>query len=215
MLSLKIRSSLAASAVLFVLALSPVHAQNAAATATASNIAWSSSDTRTDLMSKATTYFSTTQGDFVNKTSMMASAPPVPTSRTVMEAKANNLSAQFNYVLGGIPDPEVTLAGGQKLFGACEPHNCVGNKAFVVTDVSGGAVQAAGFLGPRCGASRKTDLDQQLAPGCDAVPTLTIFYTDKQARKSDLSLEIIKWARQKVIADGRFKAVKIEERFVH
>jgi len=214
MLSLKIYSPLTAGAILLAIGLSPAYAQKSAATTTPSNIGWSSSDTRAQLMSKASTYFSTTQGDFVNKNAMMVAAPPAPASRVVMEAKANNLSEQFNYVLGGIPDPEVTLAGGQKLFGACEPHNCVGNKAFVVTDASGGAVQAAGFLGPKCGASRKADPGQQLALGCDAIPTLTIFYTDKQARKPGLSLDIIKWARQKVIADGRFKSVKIEERFV-
>jgi hypothetical protein len=73
--------------------LSPVQAP----TTTPSNIAWSSSGTRTDLMSKVSTYFSTTRGDFVNKNSMMAAAPRAPASRTVMEAKASNLSAQFNY----------------------------------------------------------------------------------------------------------------------
>ena len=199
MSSIKTRWQAAAGAA-FVAVLSIAHAQSPVAT-TSSGIAWSSSDTRTDLMSKVSTFFSTAQGDFVNK--------------SAMEAKASNVSEQFNYVLGGIPDPETILASGRILFGACEPHNCVGSKVFVVTDTSGEVVQAAGFLGPKCGPSRQADPGQQLSPGCDDVPTLTIFYAGNQARKPELSLEIVEWARQKISDSGRFKTVKTEERFIH
>lgn len=215
--SLTLKGKLLAACLVFsasAFVLGGAFAQDAGAAKSKSDAyAWSNPGPREQLAQKAQSYFASTQGDFVNKIAMSRALDKTPSK----DAQATSLGTQFNYVFTGVPDAETTLDGGEKLYSGCEAHNCVGNKAFLVTNPSSGAVEAAGFLGMLCGDARKNGPEpgQNSGATCDSTPTLTIFYPDRQSSSKPLSLSIIKWARNKVAADGHASKFRIQERFVH
>jgi len=183
------------------------------------NLAWTMPAPRDALLQKGSAYFSGATGNFVNRESMRANGAVIHADVAVAGANADaqpDLASQFSYVFGGVPDAETGLPEGQKLFSACEVHNCVGNRAFLVTDSTGESVQSAGFLSVKCavGASFQKS-EKPLPSSCDTVPTLTIFYPDHAARQKALSLEIIKWARTKVAENKQSDRFRVEEKFLH
>lgn len=183
------------------------------------NLAWTMPAPRDALLEKGSAYFSGATGNFVNRESMRANGAVIQADVAAAGANADaqpDLASQFSYVFGGVPDTETRLPAGQKLFSACEVHNCVGSRAFLVTDSTGELVQSAGFLSVKCavGASFQRS-DKPLPSSCDTVPTLTIFYLDHAARQKSLSIEIIKWARTKVAQSKQSDRFKIEEKFLH
>ncbi|KAG9599729.1 hypothetical protein KCV01_g8206, partial [Aureobasidium melanogenum] len=170
---------------------------------------WSDSETRSDLMKSAADFFDVNESRFANKRTELP-AGSTPAQQAAAEAEAAHVSMQFRHVLGGIPYPEITLIHGQKLYAACEPHDCVGRKVFMVTDTSSTATLAAGFLGPRCGTT-----EHPIPNGCESTPTLTIFYASRKSRNPVLTADIVEWARQKLSDDHKTSDVSVVERFVH
>lgn len=193
-------------------------AQQTSGGPTPENRSWTMPATRDALGQKSAAFLSGGTGQFVSREAMRANGEPVHSAEAANSTSANmqpDLASQFNYVFGGVPGPETTLEGGQKLFTACEPHNCVGRRAFLVTDATGNNVQSAGFLNVECSVAGDMKNDKHLPSSCDRVPALTIFYSDKAARQPKLSLEIIKWARAEVAASKQSDRIKVSEKFLH
>ncbi|MGN6481160.1 hypothetical protein [Luteibacter sp.] len=193
-------------------------AQVTSGSASPQSFDWAKPAPRESLSEKGSSFLSGGKGTFVTSQAIRANtigASQKVAAKDDAEDAPLDLSAQFEYIFGGIPGPESTLDGGQKLFTACEPHNCVGRRAFMVTDSGGINVLSAGFLSVECAvpgaANRK---GPALISSCDTVPTLTIYYQDRQTRQPALALEIIKWARLEVARSKQSDRMKIQEQFL-
>lgn len=189
---------------------SPSQASSSGGGEERNNILWAQDGTRDALLQRSENYFWGSKG----RMTVVSPSSGVRVAATQASSlDMDSLYKQFNYVFGGVPGEEYDLAGGQRLLSGCEPHNCVGNKAFAVTDPTGDSIIAAGFFGVRCGADRESKSAEDKR-GCDSIPTLTIFYQDKSARESNISIGIVKWAREITRADGHYTKFKIEEKFI-
>lgn len=207
-------SRLAAATVSLIAIWSAV-AQGAPVGQTPDNLGWTQPAARDALTSKGSSFLAGGSGTFVSQEAMRTTGTKAQARDATPDAKPD-LGSQFDYVFGGVPSPEVTLAGGQTLYSACEVHNCLGNRAFLVVDSAGQAVQSAGFLSVACAAGDYFLKTGKKPPAsCDTVPTLTIFYPSKNARNPALSLEIVKWARNEVSTSKQSDRLKIREQFVH
>lgn len=186
--------------------------------------AWSDPQPRDYLMKKAAAFLEGGAGSYIvtNRYNPLSTVP-----QRKPGSDHPGLPEQFNYVFGGVPDPEVTLVGSYRLFEACQVHNC-GTKAVLVTDASGTLVQAAGLLKqfgcttPSNALSQPTTQSGSQANACEDIPTLTIFYQSAQTKNAALTEQIIEWAKVKVadffntarLPDKGGK-LKVEIKFVH
>lgn len=166
----------------------------------AGKLAWTFPQPRDYLIQKVAAFLQEGAGRYVDTNHRHIS--PDGTPKPEISATKPGLSEQFNDVFGGVPDPEITLVGNYRLFGACQVHNC-GVRAFVVTDASGATVQAAGLIHYRCtyrpGASNEPIVQSEgNASDCENFPTLTIFYRSSQTKNASVTEQVIKWARSKV-----------------
>lgn len=181
-------------------------------------LAWSNGSTRGALIREASAYLAGGTGNYVTIRPENSSGGG-SANKASFQPMHRSLPDQFAHVFGGIPDPELVLAGGDRLFAACEPHNC-GLKAFIVTDATGKLIQAAGLIHHRC-ASNDGNSPAAIArresavPPCQHSPTLTIFYANLLARKPTLTKQIVQWAREKVAADRSARQLTAEIKFLH
>lgn len=179
---------------------------------------WAMPSPRAALSEKGSAFLRGGEGKFVTRKAMLASNSWMrspPGARSADLDAPMDLSSQFNYIFGGVPGPATTLKDGQKLFTACEVHNCLGRRAFMVTDVTEVSVLSVGFISVECPVPGDTRKAAALPTSCDTVPTLTIYYQDHQARQAAVALGIITWARLEVAQLNRSDRMKVQEKFLH
>lgn len=187
--------------------------------------AWWGQQPRDYLAKKADAFLQGGRGDYVNTYRQSLSRNGTPQQE--IRSTQPGLSEQFNDVFGGVPDPEISLVGNYRLFGACQVHNC-GVRAFLVTDAGGDVVQAAGLIHYRCtnrtGASNEPIVQSKgSTSGCENFPTLTIFYASPQTKNTAVTEQAIEWAKSKVanfanttrLSGKASSNLRVEVQFVH
>lgn len=110
------------------------------------------------------------------------------------EAKRDLLATQFTFALHGIPEPEITLASGHKLFVAADADS-IREKALVLTAADRRTIRALAILHASCGGQVRIDPYTKKQTTCPQATMLTFFVHDKQALAADDQEEVAKWVR--------------------
>lgn len=122
------------------------------------------------------------------------------------EANSELVGTQFAYAFHGIPEPEIDLESGHKLFVGADPES-IREKALVLTDADRSTVRALAILHRSCGGKKRMDPQTRKATTCPRATTLTFFVHDGERLEAAERKEVTKWVR----ADARRHNEKVKK----
>lgn len=205
-----------ATAALIVLS-APATAQTAPSTESVTQATyvrdWTVDGTRDHLLSAAQKFFG-------NDTAFYISLPREE------DGNRDLVGTQFAFAFHGIPEPEIDLDSGHKLFVGADPESNR-EKALVLTDADRSTVRALAILHRSCGGKKRMDPQTKKATTCPRATTLTFFVHDGERLEAEERKEVTKWVRadahrhndkvkkQALITDSNFvQAIHVEVRKV-
>jgi hypothetical protein len=153
---------------------------------------WTVDGTRDHLLSVAQRFFG-------NETAFYISLPRE-------EANSELVATQFAFALHGMPEPEIDLESGHKLFVGADPES-LREKALVLTDADRSTVRALAILHRSCGGKKRMDPQTRKATTCPRATTLTFFVHDGERLEAAERKEVTKWVR----ADARRHNEKVKK----
>ena len=153
---------------------------------------WTVDGTRDHLLSAAQRFFG-------NDTAFYISLPRE-------EANSELVGTQFAFAFHGIPEPEIDLESGHKLFVGADPES-IREKALVLTDADRSTVRALAILHRSCGGKKRMDPQTKKATTCPRATTLTFFVHDGERLEAAERKEVTKWVR----ADARRHNEKVKK----
>jgi hypothetical protein len=122
------------------------------------------------------------------------------------EVNSELVGTQFAYAFHGIPEPEIDLESGHKLFVGADPES-IREKALVLTDADRSTVRALAILHRSCGGKKRMDPQTRKATTCPRATTLTFFVHDGERLEAAERKEVTKWVR----ADARRHNEKVKK----
>lgn len=148
---------------------------------------WSQPHKRSVLTFHLREFFGSAKGKYVNIYPEMARR---------MNADPESAYVQFMFAFEGAPYPEEKLSNGKRLLAASVPHD-EATKAILVTDGNSAKIFAAALLHNFCGM-KAPDATAPTKTACQDTPTLTIFYSGRSQKTSEINDELRTWVKEEL-----------------
>lgn len=142
------------------------------------------------------------------------------------EADRELVANQFAFAFHGVPEREIDLASGHKLFVGADPDS-IREKALVLTDADRATIRALAIVHRSCGGKQRREAQTGKFTTCPRATTLTFFVRDGEPLAPQPREEVTQWVRaearryndavkQQALATGRnfVKTIDVEVKAV-
>ena len=141
---------------------------------------WTIDGTRDALLSAAGRFFGDDAAFYIS----------LPREEAGRELVAN----QFAFAFHGVPEREIDLESGHKLFVGADPDS-IREKALVLTDADRATIRALAIVHRSCGGKQRRDTQTNKLTTCPRATTLTFFVRDGERLDAGPREEVTRWVR--------------------
>ena len=141
---------------------------------------WTVDGTRDELLSAARRFFGDDAAFYI--------------SLPKEEADRDLVANQFAFAFHGVPEREIDLESGHKLFVGADPDS-IREKALVLTDADRTTICALAIVHRSCGGKQRRDAQTNKFTTCPRATTLTFFVRDGERLDAQPREEVTRWVR--------------------